>query len=71
MLVGVVDSGVLLPGVGVPPGAWGRTMGEGLFLDMRELPRGVSFSSLVSGEGLNPAAMNNNNTSAHVKNQGR
>ena len=66
LLVGVVDSGVLLPGVGVPPWAWGRMMGEGLFLDTRALMRCVSLSSFVSGEGLNTAGMKNDSTMKHT-----
>lgn len=54
MLVGVVDSGVLLPVAVAPPAAWDKLMGDGLFLKTREPLRclGTSLTSLTSGEEM-------------------
>lgn len=53
--VGVVDSGVLVPVMGVLPKAWVKVMGEGLVLKTREPLRclGLSFTSFTSGKGFN------------------
>lgn len=55
LLVGVVDSGVLVPVMGVLPTAWVKVMGEGLVLKTREPLRclGVSFTSFTSGKSIN------------------
>lgn len=52
--MGVVDSGVLVPVVGVVAGAGIRVMGDGLFLNTREplRCRGLSLTSLTSDGGL-------------------
>ncbi len=54
LLVGVVDSGVLVPVMGVLPPAWVKMMGEGLVLNTREPLRclGLSFTSFTSGRGI-------------------
>lgn len=54
MLVGVVDSGVLLPAAAEIPAAWDKLMGDGLFLKTREPLRclGASLGSLTSGEEM-------------------
>lgn len=54
LLVGVVDSGVLVPVIGVFPTAWVKLMGEGLVLKTREPLRclGQSFNSFTSGKGI-------------------
>lgn len=55
LLVGVVDSGVPVPVMGVLPTAWFKVMGEGLVLKTREPLRclGLSFTSFTSGKGIN------------------
>lgn len=52
--VGVVDSGVLVPAIGVLPADWVKVMGEGLDLNTREPLRclGLSFTSFTSGKGI-------------------
>lgn len=52
LLVGVVDSGVLLPVAAAPPVAWDKLMGDGLLLKTREPLRclGTSLTSLTSGK---------------------
>lgn len=55
--VGVVDSGVLTPAMGVLPKAWVKVMGVGLLLYTREPLRclGLSFTSFNSGKGIRGA----------------
>lgn len=52
LLVGVVDSGVLLPVAVAPPAVWDKLIGDGLLLKTREPLRclGTSLTSLTSGE---------------------
>lgn len=54
LLVGVVDSGVLLPATVVLPTVWDKLMGEGLLLKTREPLRclWLSFTSLASGKDI-------------------
>lgn len=54
LLVGVVDSGVLVPVMGLLPTDWVMAMGEGLVLKTREPLRclGLSFASFTSGKGI-------------------
>lgn len=53
--VGVVDSGVVTPAMGVVPTAWVKVMGEGQVLKTREPLRclGLSFTSFTSDSGFN------------------
>lgn len=55
LLVGVVESGVLVPVVELLPEGWLKVMGEGLLLNTREPVRclGLSFNSLTSDNGIN------------------
>lgn len=54
LLVGVVDSGVLVPVMDVFPTACVKVMGEGLLLKTRDPLRclWLSFTSLTSGNGF-------------------
>lgn len=54
LLVGVVDSGVMVPVTGVLPTDWVMVMGDGLVLKTREPLRclGLSFASFTSGKGI-------------------
>ena len=70
LLVGVVDSGVLVPGRGLLPPAWVRVMGEGLLLKTREplRCRGLSFTSFTSGSGTNcPEDHHRQKTGVHIQ----
>jgi len=54
LLVGVVDSGVVVPVMGGLPTAWVKVMGAGLVLKTREPLRclGLSFPSFPSARGV-------------------
>lgn len=54
MLVGVVDSSVVVPVIEVIPTAWVKVIGDGLVLMTRELLHclGLSFTSFTSGKGM-------------------
>lgn len=54
LLVGVVESGVLLPVMAAPPPAGLKVIWDGLCLKTREPLRclGLSFTSLSSGKGV-------------------
>lgn len=54
LLVGVLESGVLVTIMEVPPTVWVKVMGDGLFLKTREplRCRGMSFTSFMSGKGI-------------------
>lgn len=54
LLVGVVDSGVLVPVTGGPPAPWTKVMGAGLLLKTLDPLRclGLSFTSFTSGKDV-------------------
>lgn len=54
LLVGVLESGMLVTIMEVPPTVWVKVMGDGLFLKTREPLRclGMSFTSFMSGKGI-------------------